>query len=110
MNVDTVSVFLEDGHRRLAERLGEFARTEMTPFANAHSDAEARAMAREAVRSMGRQGWLQAHDCRTLCLFREAVAGVSPLADALFAIQGLATVPLRLEGSPAQRDRWLDFS
>lgn len=110
MNIDTVSVFLEDGHRRLAEKLGEFARTEMTAFANAHSDAEARAMAREAVRAMGRQGWLQAHDCRTLCLFREAVAGISPLADALFAIQGLATVPLRLEGSPAQRDRWLEVA
>jgi alkylation response protein AidB-like acyl-CoA dehydrogenase len=102
-----VNVFLEDGHCRLVESLGEFARNEMVRFATPHSDDEARSMAREAVRIMGKAGWLESHDCRTLCLFREAVAGISPLADCLFAIQGLATVPLRLEGSPAQRELWL---
>ena len=105
MNVESISVYLEEGHRQLGATLREFAGQEMSRFASSHSDQEARSQAREAVRAMGRAGWLESQDSRTLCLFRDAVAGISPLADALFAIQGLATVPLRLEGHQGQ---WLD--
>ena len=56
---------------------------------------------------MGSHGWLTEGDCRTLCLFREAVAGISPLADSTCAVQRLAMVPLLLEGSPEQRELWL---
>jgi acyl-CoA dehydrogenase len=38
---------------------------------------------------------------------REALGEASPLADAVFALQGLATTPILLGGSPAQKDRWL---
>jgi acyl-CoA dehydrogenase len=38
---------------------------------------------------------------------REALGEASPLADAVFALQGLGTTPILLGGSPAQRDRWL---
>jgi acyl-CoA dehydrogenase len=38
---------------------------------------------------------------------REALGEASPLADAVFALQGLGTTPILLAGSPAQRDRWL---
>jgi acyl-CoA dehydrogenase len=44
---------------------------------------------------------------RSLVLIREALGQVSPLADAIFAVQGLGTYPLVLAGSDAQRRRWL---
>lgn len=44
---------------------------------------------------------------RDLCVIREALAGVSPLADTLFAVQALAAYPLAAAGTPAQRRAYL---
>ena len=38
---------------------------------------------------------------------REALGEASPLADAVFALQGLGTTPILLGGTQAQKDRWL---
>jgi acyl-CoA dehydrogenase len=38
---------------------------------------------------------------------REALGEASPLADAVFALQGLGTMPILLGGTQAQKDRWL---
>jgi acyl-CoA dehydrogenase len=46
-------------------------------------------------------------DVRALVLVREALGQVSPLADAIFAVQGLGSYPLVLAGSEAQRRRCL---
>jgi acyl-CoA dehydrogenase len=48
-----------------------------------------------------------ASDLRALCLVREAVAGASPLADAVVALQALGGTPLVLAGTETQRARWL---
>jgi acyl-CoA dehydrogenase len=40
-------------------------------------------------------------------MMREALAEASPLADAVFALQGLGTTPILLAGTPAQKQRWL---
>jgi acyl-CoA dehydrogenase len=42
-------------------------------------------------------------DVRSLVLIREALGQVSPMADALFAVQGLGTYPIVLAGSEAQK-------
>ncbi|HVY48301.1 MAG TPA: acyl-CoA dehydrogenase family protein, partial [Minicystis sp.] len=42
-------------------------------------------------------------DVRSLVLVREALAQVSPLADAIFAVQGLGSYPIALAGTDAQR-------
>jgi acyl-CoA dehydrogenase len=42
-------------------------------------------------------------DVRSLVLVREALGQVSPLADAIFAVQGLGSYPVVLAGSEAQR-------
>ncbi len=114
---ESVRAFLSEEHLEAAQRLQQFAAEKMTRFAHAADDAEGRQQAREAIAEMGRSGWLSCliprgeaagpQDCRTLCLFRETVAGVSPLADALYAVQGLGAVPLLLEGSQSQQDTWL---
>lgn len=42
-------------------------------------------------------------DARALVLVREALGQVSPLADAIFAVQGLGTYPIVIAGSEEQR-------
>lgn len=107
VNTRAIAIFLDQTHHLHARQIMEFARDAMGPYASPRSDDEARQLTRPCVAEMGKAGWLQGQDSRTLCLFREAVAGVSPLADCLFAIQGLASVPLRLEGSDDLKQAWL---
>jgi acyl-CoA dehydrogenase len=52
-------------------------------------------------------GALAQLDSRALVLAREALAYADPLADFAFAMQGLGSGALTLEGSAAQRARWL---
>ncbi|HLL84085.1 MAG TPA: acyl-CoA dehydrogenase family protein, partial [Longimicrobium sp.] len=46
-------------------------------------------------------------DLRALCLVREALGQVSPLADSIFAVQGLGVTPVVLAGSDEQRGKLL---
>lgn len=46
-------------------------------------------------------------DVRSLLLIREALGQVSPLADAIFAVQGLGSYPIVLAGTEAQQKRFL---
>jgi acyl-CoA dehydrogenase len=74
---------------------------------------------RQLVRALGKAGWLRycvpaAHggvlpalDSRALCVAREALAYHDGLADFAFAMQGLGSGAITLEGSEAQRERWL---
>jgi acyl-CoA dehydrogenase len=100
----------------LAARLDEADLRRLTPI---HDGAE-------AARVMGELG-LYAHlvpearggsaagkaadptyiDVRSLVLIREALGQISPLADSIFAVQGLGSYPIVLAGSDAQRERYL---
>jgi len=48
-----------------------------------------------------------AADVRALCVAREAIAYVSPLADSIFAVQGLGSHPILLAGEAERRARVL---
>jgi acyl-CoA dehydrogenase len=77
------------------------------------------AACRRLVRALGDGGWLRycvpaAHggalpalDSRALCVARETLAYHDGLADFAFAMQGLGSGAITLEGSAAQRERWL---
>lgn len=96
---------------KLAERAGGFAMKEIAPRPEPVEDADARREARTLLGLLGAGGWLQPIldlDLRGCCLIREALGEASPLADAVFALQGLGTTPILLGGSPAQKDRWLE--
>ncbi len=116
-SADTLGVFFGDEHRALAERLrGDTPR----PFADAGDDAAS------AVRALANAD-LHAHlvpeklggapagkpndetyiEVRALVTIREALGQVSPLADAIFAVQGLGSYPVALAGTPAQRTGYL---
>jgi acyl-CoA dehydrogenase len=47
-------------------------------------------------------------DVRALCVAREALAYVSPLADSIFAVQGLGSYPILLAGEGARRAALLE--
>jgi acyl-CoA dehydrogenase len=110
---DTLSwPFFEDRHRSLAHQLDAWAVVNVPHTHGADVDAECRAL----VKSLGAGGWLQhavaaeagaAIDTRALCLIRDTLARHSGLADFAFAMQGLGSGAISLQGTPAQRERYL---
>ena len=111
--------FFDAPHRALARALSDWAARELAgeeePEAGAAVDARCRAL----VARLGDGGWLRAAvpaahgglferlDVRALCLARETLARVAPLADFAFAMQGLGSAPIALFGDDALRARWL---
>jgi acyl-CoA dehydrogenase len=86
-----------------------WCRRTLRPRPESANDDGAREEARHLLKMIGAAGWLggiERQDLRALCLVREAIAGASPLADAVVAIQGLGLTPLLLAGSGEQRERW----
>jgi acyl-CoA dehydrogenase len=119
-----VRAFLDEGHLGLAAEVAAFASRRLAPLPEPPTDAAAREQAREILRLAGGEGWLSfavaaehggravtaggaGPDLRACCLIREAFAAASPLADAVFALQALGSLPLALGGSDEQRRRWL---
>ena len=105
-----IRTFLDPPHLLLAERAGNFAMGEIAARPQPADDAAARIEARALLELLGAGGWLQPIfdlDLRGCCLMREALGEASPLADAVFALQGLGTTPILLGGTQAQQDRWL---
>ncbi len=122
-----VAAFLDPGHADLAARAARFAAEEIAPLPPAEDDAAGRRQAREVLDRMGAGGWCRlavppawsgaeveeaagasgSTDLRACCLVREALAAVSPLADAVFALQCLGSAPVALAGGDDLKRRWL---
>ncbi|MCT9810157.1 acyl-CoA dehydrogenase family protein [Acidovorax sp. Be4] len=104
--------FFEPRHRELARTLDAWA-AEHVQQAHGHDvDAACRAL----VRSLGAAGWLhhavaaeagQAIDTRAICVIRETLARHCGLADFAFAMQGLGSGAISLDGNDDQRARYL---
>jgi acyl-CoA dehydrogenase len=105
-----IRTFLEPYHAQLAERARAFAMSELAGRPEPANDPAAREEARAVLGLFGAGRWLDPIvdlDLRGCCLLREVLGEASPLADAVFALQGLGTTPILLAGSPAQKERWL---
>ena len=114
-----IAPLLEPRHLDLASAAANFAGRAIAPRPPARGDAEARVEARELAGLLGAAGALaalvppehgglaSAPDLRAACLWREALAAASPLADAVFALQALGSLPLALAGAAALCRRWL---
>lgn len=119
LDVDSIAPFLEDHHVDLARDLAAFAKRHLRPLPPPRDDAAGRRQAMEVLEILGKEGLYGyavpeaygglpgAPDLRACCLIREAVAGASPLADEVFALQCLGSMPITLEGSEEQRHRYL---
>ncbi|MFN8179936.1 MAG: acyl-CoA dehydrogenase [bacterium] len=102
-DVATIRAFLEPRHLESAQEVARFVAKEVATRAHAPDDAAARREAKELVRVLARgplYAAIEAQDLRRLCLIREELGAASPLADAVFALQALGTVPLLLAGGP----------
>ncbi len=114
--------FLDDRHRTMAAALGDWCSTHLAalPAFDDHDRDALDARCRTLVRALGDGGWLRhavagtAHggaaeviDTRAIALARDTLAWHDGLADFAFAMQGLGTGAISLEGTPAQRERWL---
>lgn len=105
--------WFDEGHRRLADRLEEWAAAELPGLLGDHKDVDG--ICRRLVAALGKAGWLDpavprdgdGFDLRAICLTREILARHAALADFAFAMQGLGTGAVTLFGTPAQRQRWL---
>jgi acyl-CoA dehydrogenase len=109
-DLSPIRAFLDERHVALAASLAAFAERELRPRPEPVDDGEARREARALLAAMGQAGVfgsLAAMDWRGCCLAREALAAASPLADAVFALQGLGLVPILVSGNAAMRERWL---
>jgi acyl-CoA dehydrogenase len=113
-----LDAFYEPRHHALAGRMAEVAEELLA----AHHGPDARHEAEALALDLGRRFDLQRYlvpaeaggapggradtiDVRALSLIREALGYASPLADALFAVQGLGAFPIAVAGSDAQKER-----
>ena len=118
MDISSIDLFLEDHHAEMALEVDTFARNSIAALSHPGDDEAARLQARQILRILGDAGWArfsvpsltdegEALDLRACCLIREALAAASPLADAVFALQCLGSMPIALAGSEELRQRWL---
>ncbi|MEE8247778.1 MAG: acyl-CoA dehydrogenase family protein [Alphaproteobacteria bacterium] len=109
--------FLDDRHRRLAEKLEAWTAAEIAPEGDDEDDVDGHC--RRLVAKLGAAGWLDhcvaaadggagdGLDVRAICLCREILARNSGLADFAFAMQGLGTGPIALFGSDQVKRAYL---
>ena len=100
--------FFEDRHRRLASDLDAWAAQNVADHHGTDIDTECRAL----VRKLGAAGWVQHAtgekiDTRAICLIRETLARHNGLADFAFAMQGLGSGAITLQGTPQQKQTYL---
>jgi acyl-CoA dehydrogenase len=111
--------FFNEELRTLALAVRDFAREHVAARMAPEDDAAARREARLLLALLGDAGWLRYTvtdeyggvasriSLRALSLIREALACASPLADAVFALQGLGSMPITLSDNAAMQRRWL---
>src|SRR5258706_9865518 len=106
LSSDDLSMFFDDTHRALAERLRKAApaigEAETQPTEEARDRAAVEALANANLFELVAPASGKT-DARSLCLAREMLGYVSPRADSIFAVQGLGVHSLLLAGSDAQR-------
>ncbi len=105
--------FFDAGHQDLAQSLAPWASAQPV------DESDDRAACREWVQKLGGSGWLRycvpaafggalpALDSRALVILRETLASHSPLADFAFAMQGLGSGAITLDGTPEQQAIYL---
>lgn len=107
--LEGMAPFLTPEHARLAERLmglRDIWSSQPEPVSDDHARAAARPLLR-LLHAHNTFAPVAARDLRGICVTRDMLAGVSPLADTLFAVQALVALPLLAAGTPAQQAQWL---
>jgi acyl-CoA dehydrogenase len=118
-DVAAIRAFLDEPHPGLACEVSSFSADHLRALPLPADDAAARLQAREILALLGQAelgrhavpaaygGATEAIDLRACCLIRETLAAASPLADAVFALQCLGSMPLALSDNEPLKRRWL---
>jgi acyl-CoA dehydrogenase len=107
----TVRAFLDPEHHPWGAKMSALAARDLVSLPESESDDAAREEARSLLELMGEAGAFAPigdRDLRACCLAREAIAAASPLADAIWALQGLGITPLLIAGTDEQQARWAE--
>jgi len=110
LDLHPVRAFLDERHLGFARAIGEFAVRALASRPEPADDDACRSEARTLMAELGTAGWfepIRARDWRSCCVAREVLAAASPLADAVFALQALGTLPLLLADDSPVRERWV---
>jgi acyl-CoA dehydrogenase len=112
--------FFDDSHRALADDMDRICASECASWRGFDEDDQGAVdrACRYIVQRLGALGIVRhacvapggAHDrldVRSLCLIRETLARHAPLADFVFAMQGLGSGPISLFGSAELKSRYL---
>ena len=105
----TVRAYLEAEHHPWGAAVAAFAARDLATRPESGTDEEGRLEARVLLELMGAEGVFSpigSRDLRACCLAREVIAAASPLADAVWALQGLGITPLLIAGTEEQQGRW----
>ena len=109
-DIDAVAAFLEPRHADVAAAVSGFGKEQLAPHPDPDTDDAARIRARALVPLLAAAGLYEAVerlDLRAVSLIREGLAWHSPLADEVYALQALGSMPIRLGGSEDIQRTWL---
>lgn len=111
--------FFDDSHRKLATELDAWCKTNLTSI----DETDVYATCKALVQKLGVDGWLRYSvpsgndgelggvnkelDSRCICIVRETLAKYHALADFAFAMQGLGSGAISLEGNADQKAAYL---
>ena len=96
LTLGPVDAFIDESHHDVRDKVAEFCSARLRNHPDPESDREARERARALVAEMGEVGLfdpIRRGDVRGCLVTRELLAWWSPLADAVFALQGLGATP-----------------
>ena len=112
LSTSDLGFFFEPHHHALADHLQHVGETLLSEEDQDHDLAYARDVATRMGSEFGLYRFLMPAtgepDVRALCLIREALGFVSPLADSIFAVQGLGTFSVLVAGEEPGRTALLD--
>lgn len=106
-----IRAFLDESHHAAAASFSDWVNAEIAPRPEPPSDDAARREARELVPALASAGAYDAilrQDLRLCCLQREVLGAASSLADAVFALQALGTLPILLADSAELRTHFAE--
>ncbi len=110
--------FFENSHRQLKSTVESWAEKSLTPLMNTIETQDVNDQCRQFIKLLstanildrclpGSNNEINKVDLRAISVIRETLAYYSDLADFSFAIQGLSTIPISMNGTEQQKETYV---